>query len=245
MVSEKQKRLFVIACLFDKACRDNNIKYSLACGTMLGGIREKGFISWDEDFDILMSIYDYNNFEKISIEYADEFSWVSYRMNKSSPVVYARVYEKEVDLHHLEEYPYIDIHVYVAASNDESIIKSDLNKVDFLTKCFWVKQRKYHNIFHRRKSFIGAICKVPLVCLSTEWCAKRIESYSRKYLINNSGFQMPIQGYYKIKEVIPNKWLENYIDIVFEGRIFMVLSVYHEYLTKIYGDYMTPVKYNH
>lgn len=62
---EIQKRLLIILIDFSKYCEEHNLKYSLAGGTVLGAIRHKGFIPWDDDIDVFMPRPDYDRFHRL------------------------------------------------------------------------------------------------------------------------------------------------------------------------------------
>ncbi len=50
---------------FDRICRKNNIKYSIMCGTLLGAVRNGGFIPWDDDCDVVFKRDEYEKFFEI------------------------------------------------------------------------------------------------------------------------------------------------------------------------------------
>lgn len=64
-VNDIQKCEFEILVAIDKVCRENKIIYMLSSGTLLCAIRHKGFIPWDDDIDIMMTIDNYKKFLKI------------------------------------------------------------------------------------------------------------------------------------------------------------------------------------
>ena len=59
---ELKKIQLDILCAIQKFCANNDIKYSLAYGTLLGAVRHKGYIPWDDDIDIIMTRDNYDRF---------------------------------------------------------------------------------------------------------------------------------------------------------------------------------------
>ena len=58
-LKEKHERILNILIAFDSFCRKNNIKYSLADGTLLGAMRHADFIPWDDDADVMVTRKEY------------------------------------------------------------------------------------------------------------------------------------------------------------------------------------------
>ena len=68
---EFKKELVNILVEFDKICSDNNIDYSLIGGSLIGAIRHKGIIPWDDDIDVIMTKENYDKLLSIVDNYKD------------------------------------------------------------------------------------------------------------------------------------------------------------------------------
>lgn len=71
-----QIKYLEILKIIEEISRKDGICYMLTCGTLLGAIREKGFIEWDNDADIMMRRIDFNKLENNSQKYFDEYGLI-------------------------------------------------------------------------------------------------------------------------------------------------------------------------
>ena len=58
-----QLKMLEVLLAIDKVCKEHNLKYYIAYGTLLGAVRYKGFIPWDDDVDLFMPRNDYERLD--------------------------------------------------------------------------------------------------------------------------------------------------------------------------------------
>ena len=61
-----QLKMLEVLLAIDKVCKEHNLKYYIAYGTLLGAVRYKGFIPWDDDLDVIMLRCDYRRFLQVA-----------------------------------------------------------------------------------------------------------------------------------------------------------------------------------
>lgn len=94
MLRKQQLRMLEILLYIDKVCKENDIKYWLSSGTLLGAVRHGGFIPWDDDLDIEMLREDYEEFIKV-FPNNEDFVLQTHKTDKN----YFRTFAKVRDLH--------------------------------------------------------------------------------------------------------------------------------------------------
>ena len=87
-----QSELLNIMIEIDRVCKILGIKYTLSGGSLLGAIRHKGFIPWDDDMDIAMTRDNYEKFLKYAQrELKDNYFLQTYETDSKSPCNFAKV----------------------------------------------------------------------------------------------------------------------------------------------------------
>lgn len=244
-IVEKQAKLLLLFQDFYIFCKEHNIKFSLACGTALGCIREKGFIAWDGDLDVMMTLSEYLRMENISDKMHSGCALLNYKTSPSVPVFFGRIYPKDANENYLENYCYIDIHVYCGAPDNLKAVDTLLRKNRIRFKLFWLKNRKYHNIFKRKKNLLGFFLQKFLLPIPSEFFVSRFFKDANRYPMEQAKNMIDLPGYYGTREMIPKAWMDDYVIMPFENIDAPIISSWDLYLQQLYGDYSTPKRYKH
>lgn len=245
---EIKNRLVVLLRRFDDICEKNGLRYSLGYGTLIGAMRHKGFIPWDDDIDVIMPQDDYIKFLELAC----------FRQQDSNSKVI--LYEPDNKSIQYVNYCYpfaklIDNETYITSDFFREIgglwidifpitgLPGNKNEIESLFNVQYSLHRKLAAA-HRYRNL--KTCS-PVVFFKQVRCnyyfkmhkqlVKEMKSLSFSYPFNLSeNVANSIWGYGK-KEIMPRKWFEEYIDIEFEGHVFKGLRCYNEFLYQIYGDW--------
>ena len=230
----------------DSICKKNNLRYSLCGGTLLGAVRHKGFIPWDDDIDVVMPRKDYLELLNIKELLPERYKLITPYNSDETIYPYGKLCDMDTELiedpvgKKIRSHVYIDIFPLdgMPATMKQQI--HHLNSVRFRTKMFYrIKIAKY-----KKNLKLGIIKSVLNICLCiidkivpTDILIKWVDKKVVKYDFDKCKFVASIDGYGE-REIMQKDVYNFNSKIMFCNDEFSCIEKTDYYLTKMYGDYM-------
>ncbi len=239
-----------------RICKKHNIQYFADAGTLLGAIRHKGFIPWDDDLDICMVREEYNRFIKVAPkELPEKYDLVSIQTNEEYDQVFARVINRwtlsfdEEDLKKFHDFPFVvgvDVfpldyiapdeeeeacrcHLVRIVSEIERIIDTELTKKE--KEILLARIERECKVRINRKGNI----KNQLLKLEERLCSMYREDEATEIAF------MPVWAMTERGNRFKKEYFKQSIEVDFENIKVAVPAMYDAVLRQKYGDYMKLV----
>ena len=240
-----------------KFCDEHEITYWLDFGTLIGAIRHKGYIPWDDDIDISMMRADYNKFIKLfTSAQTGKYKMRCMENDPNCGLLFGKIRNTETllfDHQKISGEPntlkikankhlgvYIDIFIYDNAPEDDNELKKIFRKRNFyrkITQLRTKKRRPQGNFFRRTCSYaVRLLSKIIFSPLPINYFAKKAAKIFQKYELFPAKRVACFTTSYSA--AIDKHVFDSFIDVDFEGRKYKAPSGYDELLRAYYGDYM-------
>ncbi len=248
-VRQLQLKLLEIFLYFKKICEENNLTYWCGGGTMLGAVRHKGFIPWDDDLDVFLPRKDYERLYEIWDQVADTSHYVLVRTDEK--VNYHHAAMNLVDV----RTTYVNRH-----SVNEDIYHGIYIDVIPFEGCPSSKVERALQIYHSIMFSVFNVQRLPdnqgsLLRLPTKILLSLVRSSQSRYKIwKKHQDKMTQYDFFTAKYVketvssfkglfrLYDRDVFNTVDAVFEGHMVKIPAGYDYYMKCIYGDYMSLPK---
>jgi lipopolysaccharide cholinephosphotransferase len=228
----KQIQLNILKDVHD-FCIERGLRYSLGGGTLLGAVRHKGYIPWDDDIDIMMPRPDYDIFVKEFNSYKSHLICGAYENNKKFIYPYAKIYDNRT--YWREEYYTESYGINIDLFSIDGFPNKN-NKILFYSFCFLLKillTALYVKIQKKSNWKNLIIFFVPL-----SYIKKINNKFFKIYKFDHSVFVGAVNGRYLEKECYLKKVFSEYMELDFETIHCMSIKDYDCYLCGHYGNYM-------
>lgn len=234
----KKIQIEILKCVHE-FCVQNDIRYFLVYGTLIGAIRHQGYIPWDDDIDICMPRPDYERFLKLFNKNNSGYQVKAFELNNNFPYTFGKVEDLNTTFIEKTDYPFpigvnIDVFPIDGINNDNKLIKKQifLRKLINLKTIVYSKER---NIFKNIILYIGKILLSPI---SLKFLIEKMIKNSKKNNYDTSDKVCILAIGTKLNKPIDKKVFKKGLLVKFESDQFYVPIGYDDFLKSVFGDYM-------
>ena len=245
-MNEIQKKTFDILKELDRVCKEAGLKYFIYAGTLLGAVRHKGYIPWDDDIDVVMFRADYeklveackkylnHNLFELQTIYSDPMANNPWMKLHDKNTAFISGIRREGSMEGIN----IDIFPIDNAPDTEKQLNKTAKYFDNMNFVYQWRFANSNEELSNKIRFFQKIIKLipPFNELKfKERYNKKIQQYNSKSTRNVVYFSN--RKY--LKKVIPREFFDEIILLDFEGEYFPAPKKWNEILTKLYGpNYM-------
>jgi len=248
VIIEKVKKLELdILKHVHRICIDNNLKYYLMGGTLLGAVRHKGFIPWDDDIDICMFREDYDKLREILQKEKNGKYFIQHYSTDTNYTRYitkiringTKFVEKKLKNLNIHHGIFIDIFPLDRIRKADSIgVKSRAFLARLLLKIYSIKSGNTITV-SKYKTFIMSILRFPFYLIPKIILIKIVEWLYTMSNKSDSVFAVNFSSRYGYKkQTYPLETFGEGTILNFEGEVFIAPSEWEIILRRIYGEYM-------
>lgn len=222
-------------------CNANNIRYFLCGGTLLGAVRHKGYIPWDDDIDLMMLREDYqrliaefqhDDMTLLSHEKFDDYYYPFVKISDNNTIMDETKFtsdNKQMGIN-------IDIFPIDSMPNNSLLRRLYIFRMTFIRKC--LRQKRYRFGRKRLESSLRLAARVSLKPISLSAFCRSLTRVGQKYNKKNTDYKGIVVWGYSYREVCRAELFSSSVKLEFEGKHYDVPAGYDEYLSNVYGDYM-------
>lgn len=235
-----QLHILKILQAIDKVCQEHHLRYYLWAGTMLGAVRHKGFIPWDDDLDIAMPRPDYDLLMQNAHEWLpNQFEVISFETDKNYPLPFAKIQDANTTLIERRHMKYLG-GVYLDVFPLDGMTSNPLiQRIHFAHYFYW-KKVQYFLFRDPYRHGHGPSSWIPLLCrkfYTLDKVQQKMKNLQTKYDYDSSEYVVDHDD--GRHGVLKRSILGTPTPTVFEECRFVGLQHADEYLSNKYGDYMT------